>query len=366
MLPRISSSNNYNSWDVIGDYRRPVYLFKQSHLRISGDSLFGIINQANPLLPPPNPTNIVYRAAYNDLKYFMLSNQNDCRPVKPNTFDYKPIPESKIKWIEENYTWGFISPPICYRKQYEANGDTMFGQKTYIKLNITTSQKDSCNATNITYPVLKRCCNYYRNDSINRLVYFADSPGLEDTLYDFNLHVGSHIKIFHSFWNGPRVDSIRFQLINGKYHRTYYYQNLLGTQQLIEGVGKTDGLFQRINTNNSQADYSVTLCVNHDGNTLYPEKNTTCSLNMSTYLPNEPKSLKSNIQFIPNPVNRVLHLIGSDISYKQIRIYSMDGKLLQELDPKANKWILNPYQGLILIESQTIDNQFYFYKMIKQ
>ena len=43
LLPRITSA--VNTWDVVGDYRRPKYLCAQSTLKIQNDTVRGLANQ---------------------------------------------------------------------------------------------------------------------------------------------------------------------------------------------------------------------------------------------------------------------------------------------------------------------------------
>jgi len=107
--------------------------------------------------------------------------------------NYKPFPNGSAIWEVSSTTYansmGGGQQMTYYR--YLALGDTIIGSYKYKKV---LSAVSPYNPFNFSYYSFKFA---YRNDSINKKVYYLDTTGglNKDTLwYDFNLKVGDTLK----------------------------------------------------------------------------------------------------------------------------------------------------------------------------
>lgn len=73
ILPKITSV--VNAWDVIGDYRRPYYLFEEPILFVKSDTVRGLINGSVSYNPPYWS---VQKMSYQAFKNYWTTHSNDC------------------------------------------------------------------------------------------------------------------------------------------------------------------------------------------------------------------------------------------------------------------------------------------------
>jgi len=74
ILPRITNENLENSWDVVGDYRRPIPLCFSPSLHVIGDSIIGMINNSGLSYPYWS----FKKMLYNDFSQLWSNGQIDC------------------------------------------------------------------------------------------------------------------------------------------------------------------------------------------------------------------------------------------------------------------------------------------------
>ncbi|MFN8114929.1 MAG: T9SS type A sorting domain-containing protein [Bacteroidia bacterium] len=154
---------------------------------------------------------------------------------------YKPFPNGYASWnVTQTYPL-----PLNYFK-YVTSSDTLIGVYTYKKVMCSVSPNNPFSFGPFTFKF------GYRNDSINKKVYYLDVTGgiNKDTLwYDFNLNVGDTLKETFAYTNlgiitnNQRriVSSIDSVLICGSYYKQFNFDCAGGFEtSLIEGVGFKD------------------------------------------------------------------------------------------------------------------------------
>jgi hypothetical protein len=96
ILPKIESLQN--SWDVIGDYRRPEYFCVTTQLDIRNDSLIGLIAPSSYQYPYGGQDKI----KYSDFTSFWSGNNDDCRSLVTNINNFSI--EESIEFIQSETT----------------------------------------------------------------------------------------------------------------------------------------------------------------------------------------------------------------------------------------------------------------------
>jgi hypothetical protein len=163
---------------------------------------------------------------------------------------YKPFPESFAVWKVS--CWGNINgsgPDYHSFQKYQVSGNMTVNSVSYKRVDCTVPVYG--NPAQPLGPM--SLCFGYRNDSINKKVYFLDFSGptpVEHLWYDFNLVVADTLKNTYALTNPPwpnssnqrkivsSIDSVAFC---GKYYKRFKFNCAGGfNTDLIEGVGFAD------------------------------------------------------------------------------------------------------------------------------
>lgn len=153
---------------------------------------------------------------------------------------YHPFPTANAFWGDDG--WNIFDGSICLNTRFGLNGDTLIGEKVYIKV---YSLYDST----LTNPY----SHYYaaiRED--NKRIYAIVENSGEEILYDFNLSVGDTLFHHYSLTMHSQqefykvvtsIDSI--QLFNGEYRKYFDFAETYTPDRVIEGIGSISwtGLF---------------------------------------------------------------------------------------------------------------------------
>jgi hypothetical protein len=163
---------------------------------------------------------------------------------------YHPLPSSYAGWSEKD--WGYQNGD-CRDYHYWIIGDTLYDGYLYHKVQVKGTQyfMGDYGCTNIVTAYFNSYAGAYRNDSVNKKVYFLPVGHTHDTiLYDFNLQQGQELPRSYLYYpNGTAyVTFIDSALVGTQYNRSFDITNGNGYNyaDLIEGVGSTTGLLQRI------------------------------------------------------------------------------------------------------------------------
>ncbi len=249
--------------------------------------------------------------------------------AKAQTSVYHPFPEDSATWVTDIYyntCFGY-----CGTDFYEMKGDTIINSQSYNKIYGRGGEFYYIVAPpNTIVGAAFGACSYIgaiRQDSINKKVYFIDSTMTTDTLfYDFNLAVGDTIQSWYNkfYMQWPLIvagiDSIS---INGNYHKMFYFQNGLNTQNLIEGVGWTGELFGI----SQSALASMLACFN--GNIIIQEAFVSeCSVSLDCSISlaiNEPVE-NDYFSLFPNPFSDKINLTINNNESSEIILYDIASK----------------------------------------
>ncbi|NQT77069.1 MAG: hypothetical protein HQ565_05100 [Bacteroidetes bacterium] len=232
---------------------------------------------------------------------------------------YYPFPDSAAVWKVIHYPYP-PGPMPAYALHYDNYpfGDTIINDVEYIKLFQLGFDPD-CSL--ITYGPYYT--GAYRNDTINRRVYFiSESHANEDLLYDFSLEVGDTVPQTYINYAYPHlvVDSIDSILLGDHYRkRFYYYRETWPPIEVVEGMGAHTGLLEPMEIFEHQ---HYLRCFHLNDELLYIYNADSCSLETDTCLSvniTDPQQKDFNVTLFPNPV----------VDNLSVNIECMDSKTLE-------------------------------------
>lgn len=270
---------------------------------------------------------------------------------------YKPFPHGNALWSMSSQS---ISGLNYYN--YRTAGDTTIGVYTYKKVTYSFSPNNPFNFGPQSFKFA------YRNDSINKKVYYLDVTGgiNKDTLwYDFNLNIGDTVKSTYSYkkqpYNGPSsgtvfnrvVQSIDSILICGKYYKRFNFNCIDYASSLTEGVGFMDDFIHTYRDNECPFEPPY----------VYSTGFSTCNT-VGIY---EVNIAKTNLHIYPNPVTSDFK-INSSLTLSNYTIINNLGEIVQQEKYTNQESILfSEYlSGLYLISLQDEQGNTYHTKFMKQ
>lgn len=282
---------------------------------------------------------------------------------------YQPFPSANAMWRENS---GGFQCSCCADFQYTITGDTVINTMNYHKIQKTgvKYQEDmigNC-TSNIQY-IINQYAGSYRNDIINKKIFFIAPLATTDTvLYDFNLTVGdtvpsSPINDYGNFVNiVTDIDSV---YLGGVYRKRFKIDSCM-MQQLyyIEGIGSTYGLLSPT-VCPFEAIYNL-QCFTINSQTVYPDSSTICDLATSI------NSLENTfaVDIFPNPTTdklniKITYTVNSFVS---IMISNTLGEVIFQKELTANEKNLDISElpkGLYLL-SISVNENIITKKIIKQ
>lgn len=273
-----------------------------------------------------------------------------CNTVFSQTNVYKPFPEGDAIWyVSKNSTSG-----LNYYN-YKMSGDTSIGAYTYNKVlyNYNTTP-GPFNFSPYTFKFA------YRNDSINKKVYYLDVTGgiNKDTLwYDFNLNVGDTVPSTFSYgrfyiFRDRVVQSIDSILICGSYHKRFNFNCSDNESDLVEGVGFMDHFVHSYRDNECPFEPSA----------VYYTSFSTCYFtSVQEYLTD------GQIKIFPNPTSFELN-ISSSLQITEYTILNNIGATILKgnlLEPRSIN-VSSLASGLYIIKIQDRSGNTKQSKFIKQ
>lgn len=190
-------------------------------------------------------------------------------PGYSQTNIYYPLPTQNAAWRE--YQGSHCD--MCRDYQNFTAGDTVIGGKSYTKIwssGIYYSSNFYGFCTNTIVGNFSYLSSAIRNDSINKKVYSYDFYNhVETLLYDFNLNLGDTVPVQFSSGYVSAIDSV---LVGQNYHKRFTVSeinSMLPDVYLIEGIGATSGLLNRIDFCFECC--TSLLCVKQNDTTIYPD-----------------------------------------------------------------------------------------------
>jgi hypothetical protein len=237
-----------------------------------------------------------------------------------------------IHFPDSNAIWS------VYMTKYFVNGDSVVNEKVYKKY---YSTEDSTFITSNFFALL-------REDTISKEVFVIPSRTYEEKLlYDFSIILGDSVTVFPDrdytaeYDLVPviaRVIHIDSVIIDGNLRKRYEISNnrLVLSEQWIEGIGSTYGIFNSGVANTDILYIPRLLCFEQDGEIIYSD---TIVFGCSEGYPNGINEKKRNdfVNIYPNPVGKLLFFDAvSEIS--EILIFASSGIALDKFEPNNNEY----------------------------
>lgn len=240
-------------------------------------------------------------------------------PAQTNV--YHPFPADSANWDvqhNDNYPagWGCIST-----FHYAMLGDTVIGGQPYNKIYrnntafvVTDSSFNMATASYVAG---------LREDTVKRVWAVNAGDTAAKLLYDFSLAVGDSFS--YPYFNGAiyyYVTAIDSMLVGSTYRKTIWLGAPGGSEQWIEGVGSTHGLFQR----NELASWEdQLLCHSDHGDQLIGSTYCHCDHTVGEY---EAVADAGTITVYPNPAQATLDVRFSGDGIYTCALFSVDGRMI--------------------------------------
>jgi len=272
-----------------------------------------------------------------------------CSNVFSQTNVYKPFPVGSAVWSMSKQSMSGLS-----YYQYKTSGDTLIGISIYKKVLYSYSLNNPFNFGAFTFKFA------YRNDSINKKVYYLDVTGglNKDTLwYDFNLNIGDTVKSTYSYGryniNKDRVvQSIDSVSICGAYHKRFKFNCTDNESALVQGAGFLDNFIHSERDNDCPFEPVW----------VYSSGLSTC------YFTNVRDYFKDNqIKLYPNPASSELK-INTSLQIHEYTILNNIGSVILKgnlLDAQSIN-VSSITDGLYIIKLEDKSGNQYQSKFIKQ
>ena len=267
---------------------------------------------------------------------FLLVYCSFVAPLSAQTSVYHPFPDSSASWnyTHGNLCWGPIGVDlISYQHSYYIGADTMINNAVYHSLQIPVvlySAGPNCwPSGNYTLP--GKYAGAFRNDHFNRKVYIVpENDSVEQLLYDFNLQVGDsllgYLPVCFSICD--TVISIDSVLVGNTYRKRWLVDQMYQAY-IIEGVGSTYGLIDKIYANAVDLDGITLDCFLQNNQPQYPDTIGSCAV--LTSVPSVSNS-ETIVKVSPNPSHdRFFTEVISSNSCSRISIHQFTGQIVLDM-----------------------------------
>jgi hypothetical protein len=278
---------------------------------------------------------------------------------------YHPFPDSSAVWTIQGEGCCVTSCPppptpnpviTDHNISYYIQGDTIINNTTYHKIMHSGSIYHHClfgSSVNQWQQITPAYIGAIRQDTLLKQVYFLQlSFSQECILYDFDLSIGDTLNYgcMNNSGSCAVVTSIDSVLIGNSYRKRF---NLSTNPpySIIEGIGSTAGFYEPL----CPFEYSANLvCFSQNGQTLYPDTTTNCSILSSI---NEPSEFSLN-KVSPNPFKYTTTITtGSDFIGSILYIYNCFGGIQRSVVIKDNT---------TLIHRESLSSGIYLYRCINE
>lgn len=285
-----------------------------------------------------------------------------CMPAKSQT--YIPIPLDSTLW-KVNY-WAALPWPYswtCSVFEYTA-GDTVINTKNYTL--IKTLYDPFC-TTHIS-PIKKAAI---RQDSLQRKVFIIWLPDslTERILYDFTQTAGDTCNsiLYSSLCGAILVQSVDSVSLNGKYHRRINLHGNCCDASLIEGIGSSYGLIDKLFAFENGNSLMCVHDFKHGDKTIFPDSTTLCDTSSVGITENKSENYK--LEVYPNPFDNIINFEYL-FPIKNIHIYNLLGQEIYYLLVNGKQKVqLNRKEfvkGLFLYRVETNDKRVFTGKLVAE
>ena len=273
---------------------------------------------------------------------------------------YAPIPTDSVYWIEGSYGGGSVA-----WNRIVVQGDTIINGQTYhVLIGYLSSQMNALpSSPNPFMPITRYPAyheGYFRNDSVNKKVYFKRYPNSNEVLlYDFDLILNQKYPDtylmdslgtpgFAYRYRDYYVDSISTASYFGNNRNVYHLvESCLGGEKvdLIEGVGASSGFLNMMFFITLGYDqFSLGQCWKGLNRSLIP-----CSLFLVGEDEKSP-STKAKWEYHYDHLNGRI-IIDGKRSILQISIFTISGQRIGLFRPESNAFNVNLERGIYLLQA---------------
>ena len=262
-------------------------------------------------------------------------------PIISTAQKYNPFPDSLGFWRVEYHDIDCLmgGSAFCEDYQYLLKGDTVISSKSYKKIYMNGMHRYQI-ASNV-YGWSHWDGSYIGglfDDTLNKRVYYVPKNSINDTLlYDFNLNVGDTLPQSYSYDISygvqdtiiiDTIDSIQIGNIFAK--RFHLDRAGFGKEYLIEGIGSTLGLLERIT---SFFEHSYSLECFRNGNLAGFVKYDTTTCDLIVGRSELTRENDTRISINPNPITgtSLLNIEGNLTENYSVVIFNSFGQKIIEL-----------------------------------
>jgi len=262
--------------------------------------------------------------------------------------NYKPFPTSNAMWRETNM--GPLKKGYAEDYQYIITGDTSINGKIYHKLQ-KTGYEFTWEAGHTQRVPIDHYAGCFRNDTLEKKIFFIYDKNYEVLLYDFNMQLGDTVyPIYNNHGEFGIITEIDTVLLNDGLHKRFsvkcenapyplYFYNFY----IIEGIGSTVGLFYVPSDFNN-----ILICFSIDEEIIYlnPDELHVCEPAIYIAIEEFDKD-NTLIKFSPNPVKDKLIIKNEEFKITNLQIVDLLGRAIIDVIPQNNSEIIVDMANLI-------------------
>lgn len=277
--------------------------------------------------------------------------------------NYIPFPTENASWkVGVEYTYcDILYVDYCVELEFNIEGDIIVKGIRYHKLYVYFTK----------YPFQEIYKDYngaFRNDTINKKVYFIDYLNLtqnEILLYDFSKNIGDTIKCYA---DTAIIDSIKLELIGNQQRKVFYLSPIdsgefkyIMPYKIIEGIGSDYGIFQEPYLAYFERPFTRLQCFKIKGERIIGSESDCESIITQV----NKIDFQQEIKLYPNPIKDILNIETGGQMISSIEIYDTFGR---RYFFKGNVSFINfnyMPNGIYFIKIITNQNSVYMNKIIK-
>jgi hypothetical protein len=281
--------------------------------------------------------------------------------IKAQTNVYHEFPDSNAFWNIHYSAYCFQNGSGNEDYSIMLAGDTIVNGLTYHQLFIPyvrSMSTGTCGYGPVGYS------GAIREDVLQKKVYYLlAGQSVEKLLYDFNLSIGDTVKGFlaeNVFGTTLIVQGIDSILIGSNYRKRFSIENCYGVK-MIEGIGSTYGLIQRVpGCITDQPDFSIE-CFTQNGTVLFGQLSGNCELITDA----DEEKTEAKLLVFPNPCNGTLKIEITSGECDNLSIFDITGRTIhqQEVD-QSTVTISNLFPGTYFISASNNGKQIECFKVV--
>ncbi len=260
---------------------------------------------------------------------------------------YYSFPDSAASWNYQ-FTMNCLNGTISDETySYILDQDTIINAIVYHKLivpNILSNSSGTCNSHAAGYLGAVR-----ENTTAKKIYFIPPGTSIEELLYDFNLQAGDTIKGYlpastPSLLTVQSVDSV----LAGTTYRKRWKTNSCYFADIIEGIGSTYGLIEKIPwCETDMAHYSL-LCCKQNDSALYPISGSDCNLITNYY--NAGNKQQEVIVISPNPAGGIINIKTKGKILESVVIFDLAGRIVLAKKNHSTTYNIDMPSGFYLLE----------------